>query len=498
MNNRELLMTEISKIDGDKIHTTYKYINGEAVIDDITKEPVTNIIEGYLYNIIGLENNTSLRILLENKAKECGITKKNFALLESAAKKTKDKMGTSFQVEVEKLKKEPLLKEAERILKEGHPLEYILSVAKKFHIGDESFLTGLVYSIACQSVLNSKGIQIKASGDSGKGKSSGCKTIGHLLPKSQYRETTLTPKALYYMNERGDIHSGMTFLCDDVEVSDEFASTVKRATTNFQTTTTHITVIKGEAIDLSIPEHINWWFTSVNDNQGIQMMNRQFQFDVDTSPGQDDAVYEHLVELEIKARPEFYVDDSVIICREIFRIIHEQQLFVDNGIVADYDWIHRKNRLSFSQFCNFMKAHALLHYQQRKRKEGKIVSEKADYNAAIKLYSSRANSQRLKLNATEIRVMTAIAQVGEISTSNLQTVANISQSYLFQLMNGTNKNSESGLLFKVEGLHDIDRLEIDGLGRRFRQKYYVFENGESFLHEYENIEITKPKNKSVK
>jgi hypothetical protein len=83
------------------------------------------------------------------------------------------------------------------------------------HIGDVNLARSLLVSIGIQSVLNSEGIHPKVNGESGKGNTHCCKAMAHLLPEEYPIETTLSDKAIYYMNLR----PGSVVFSDDVNLS---------------------------------------------------------------------------------------------------------------------------------------------------------------------------------------------------------------------------------------------------------------------------------------
>ena len=147
------------------------------------------------------------------------------------------------------------------ILKYGDPVEYIIKVYNRLHIGDTAIGKILLLSVACQSVLNSEGLQPKLSGASGKGKTHAAKAMFHLIPDVGYKlEGSLSAKSLFY---HPDLKAGTIVFSDDVRINAELEDTLKRAMTNFQQKTTHMTVSKDrESKSLEIPERTTWWMTS--------------------------------------------------------------------------------------------------------------------------------------------------------------------------------------------------------------------------------------------
>ena len=72
-------------------------------------------------------------------------------------------------------------------MKYGDPVDYIIKVYNRLHVGDTGIGKVMLLSIACQSVLNSEGLQPKLSGASGKGKTHAAKAMYHLMPDVGYK-----------------------------------------------------------------------------------------------------------------------------------------------------------------------------------------------------------------------------------------------------------------------------------------------------------------------
>jgi hypothetical protein len=78
---------------------------------------------------------------------------------------------------------QPMIKAAAiEIMKHGDPVDYIIKVYNRLHVGDTGIGKVMLLSIACQSILNSEGLQPKLSGASGKGKTHAVKAMFHLIP----------------------------------------------------------------------------------------------------------------------------------------------------------------------------------------------------------------------------------------------------------------------------------------------------------------------------
>jgi len=109
-------------------------------------------------------------------------------------KRKMDQLDNLVEIEDPAIKKKAL-----DILRYGDPVEYILNVYSRLHVGDVQIGKVLLLSIANQSVLNSEGLQPKLSGASGKGKTHAAKVMFHLIPDVGYKlEGSLSAKSMYY------------------------------------------------------------------------------------------------------------------------------------------------------------------------------------------------------------------------------------------------------------------------------------------------------------
>jgi hypothetical protein len=209
---------------------------------------------------------------------------------------------------------------ATELMKYSDPVDYIIKVYNRLHIGDTGIGKVLLLSIACQSVLNSEGLQPKLSGSSGKGKTHAAKTVLHLVPDVGYKlEGSLSAKSLFY---HPNLQAGTVVFSDDVRINDDLEDTLKRSMTNFQQKTHHITVINGKSKTLEIPERITWWMTSVDNPFSDELLNRLFGLDVDDSADQDSLVTQQQLNQAKYGEVAFPDDEKDIqICRAIIHMV---------------------------------------------------------------------------------------------------------------------------------------------------------------------------------
>ena len=344
---------------------------------------------------------------------------------------------------------EDIVEAAREIIYTGDPVKKLIETHATLHVGDEPLARALLVSIGIQSVLNSDGIHPKVSGDSGKGKTHCCKAMMHLLPEKYKFNTTLSDRAIYYM----DIPEGAVVFSDDIDLSETLEGIIKRSTSNFQEGDNYTTLDKNlDVKELYIPPRISWWLTSVDDDQSIQLLNRQFGGGVDESEKQDDEVFKFQKEKLRTGRAGLPENRDVEICRCILDDIKKQLYTVVVPYADDIDWIDRGNRRNFLIFGDIVCAFAILRHRQRYRTENnELIANIDDYNDAKELYIGRAKNQGTKLTDVELHFCNLLNGAGELDYSQLQRAMGVSQGRISQIINGKGKG-DSGLVNKVPGL----------------------------------------------
>ena len=344
---------------------------------------------------------------------------------------------------------EDIIDAARKIIYTGDPVKKIIDTHAKIHVGDEPLARALLVSIGIQSVLNSDGIHPKVSGDSGKGKTHCCKAMMHLIPDKYKFNTTLSDRAIYYM----DIPEGAVVFSDDVDLSETLEGIIKRSTSNFQEGDNYTTLDKNlDVKELYIPPRISWWLTSVDDDQSIQLLNRQFGGGIDESEKQDESVFEFQrdkLKSGVAGLPE---NKDVEICRCIIDDIKQQLYTVVVPYADDIDWIDTSNRRNFLIFADILRAFTVLRHRQRyKTENNELISNIDDFNDAKDLYIGRAKNQGAKLTDIELRFCNLLNGTGALDYDQLQRSMGVSKGRISQIINGKGKG-DSGLINKVPGL----------------------------------------------
>lgn len=375
-----------------------------------------------------------------------------------------------------------ITEEAQNILTKGDPLNYLMDTYQELHVGD--IITGkvLLISIGCQSIENTAGIQPKLSGESGKGKTHAAKSIGHMTPREYIIESSLSGKVLFYDTS---IKAGTIVFSDDVNLSEDMQGVIKRATTNFQNVTQHRTLDKDRnPITFNIPPRINWWLTSVSDDNSMELLNRQVNINVDESKEQDEKVYQKLIEKAMTGEAPFPITHNVLVCREIIRDIKGQLFKVSIPFADRIDFDDRNNRRAFEVFCDYIRAIAVFNYKNRKIDNGHLDATEEDFQEALTLYDARKANQKFKLNDSEINLLSKMKPNKEYDMNQLMALIGKSRSRTYEIIHGKKKTSSGGsggLLSKFEYLtvssvSESLKEELDDdspVKRSLRRKIYV-------------------------
>ncbi|HWQ64902.1 MAG TPA: hypothetical protein VN429_10840 [Methanospirillum sp.] len=131
--------------------------------------------------------------------------------------------------------------EASRILRTGDPVKFMLDTFSQDHVGDQIVAECMVMSLASRSVLNSKGLHVSVTGESGKGKSHAFGSMLKQVPAEFRLDGRMSDKALFYIE---DIRPGSVIALDDTALSEQMSEILKGVTTSFQEPFRYHTVTK--------------------------------------------------------------------------------------------------------------------------------------------------------------------------------------------------------------------------------------------------------------
>jgi len=358
-------------------------------------------------------------------------------------------------------------READEILKNGDPLQYVLDTIARVHTGDTNTHEGIAISVAGQSCLNTHGIQVSVCGPSGTGKSNAFIAHIHLIFRRFKREGSLSGKALFYHN----LKPGMIIYSDDAKLSEALEDAFKRSTTNYQTYTYHFTVVNNIRVDLSIPPRINLYLTHVDPQYSAQILNRQMTYETSSDPDQDEDVHDLQVHEAETGEMLFDVGFRVLVCRRIYARIKELEPV--KVIIPFANQIKMKdisNRRLFSQLLDMIRGYTIFKYQQRQKNEkGYLIATEEDFWRAQRLFESRAENSVTHLSEKEKAIVKFIIEhQGSIgcTVNEISTGTGLSPKTIYSLISGRSDRPDTGLIFKVKGMCKDTITNSCGFGGR--------------------------------
>lgn len=371
---------------------------------------------------------------------------------------------------------------AEDVLRSGDPPGFLLNVFQKSHVGDHVIAECLILSVASQSVVNTQGLHVAISGNSGKGKTHACRTMLNLVPEQFRIRGTVSNKALYYH----PLRPGTVLLFDDVALSDDLQEVLKSATANFREPIEHRTLTSDRQVrTCQIPERCVWWLAKVEAAGDDQVMNRMLCVWIDDSATQDAAVLTHLKEAEARNAPSGE-DPDVPVCRAIWERVKEEVLYVRIPFAPQIHFSASQNRRNPGMLFDLIKCHARLFFLQRQRDEsGSIVATREDFMYARQLFlniTAETGGQETKQTRNEAAALSTMAKMGlqVFTIKNLQDALGLSYHQIYRLLKGyqNNKGTYQGILDKCPAVSYIDATvaeDLYGVEVKRHEHYFSFD-----------------------
>ena len=373
---------------------------------------------------------------------------------------------------------------ANQILRERDPIQYILDSFATDHEGDGVVAQCLIMSFASRKVINSNGLHVLVTGESGKGKSHAFDTMIQHIPPECRLDGRLSDKALFYAE---DLREGSAICLDDVGLSEKMQETLKGVTTSFKKPFIYRTVNtdrKGQTC--TIPARCVWWVAKVEGSGDDQVWNRMLTCWIDDSIEQDNRVLER--ELDIASHFPTIDEGNrfeVLVCHEIWN--HLVPVHVVIPYSKQIRFSSSSNRRNPGMLLDLIKSIACIHQFQRERKLENgtevIFANSSDFRYASEIYhalNGESGSQISKLTRSESELIQAIQRSGryEFSMNELQNLIDKSYNSVWKLLKGSSSHQThySGLLEKCPAISVLDRTDVtDGGDTSRRQKVYTWD-----------------------
>lgn len=356
------------------------------------------------------------------------------------------------------------------ILLNGDPINYIVDSCSRIVVGGQKSIRKQICCISVQNIVQSQGLHRGAYGESGSGKTHVTIAFTRHLPPEMVVFGSMSSLAVFYHR----IPSRTLVVVDDYAGGNETLDTImKQTSSDFHSGYKHRTVIKQRPVTLEIGSEITWFVTSVDPNQDIQVLNRQIPDNIDDSVETTIKVNQRILERYGKGEAAYPVDESVLISREIFRILRSEPLI--NVRIPFYErikWFDNSNRRNLSMFLDLVIAHTgMYRYQRERDADGFYLATEEDFMAACELMfgDDRDAEEILKrLSKKELQLLQFIKQNPRCTQGEMAAHLKISLRRVRSLLYG--KDGNGGLCQKV-GIEEINETLRDG-DRSIHRKVY--------------------------
>jgi len=380
--------------------------------------------------------------------------------------------------------------EALAILQHGDPKQAMLRAFSLDHEGDGVVAECLVLSLASRSVLNTNGLHVSVTGESGKGKSHAFATMLRQVPERFRLDGAMSNKALFYIE---GLQPGSVIVLDDRALSEEMAEILKGVTTSFRTPFVYRTVNRDRRAQVcTIPERCVWWVAKVEGAGDDQVFNRMLTCWIDDSGEQDARVLARILARDQEVpggaggeRPE------VLVCREMWEVIGRERFHVVIPFATRIRFQAAANRRNPEMLLDLVKANAVLRFLQREGwQQGGIACLSAtldDFREAARLYgflNGTAGGQETKLTRREADLLAAIREHRwpEFTIPMLQKATGLAHGAIYKCLHGhtTRGRVYSGLLEKCPAIAYCDRTVVTdeeggSVSMRRRTNAYTFD-----------------------
>ncbi len=374
------------------------------------------------------------------------------------------------------------------ILTTGDPLAFLLETFAKSHVGDQTVAECLIHSLVSRTVINSKGLHVSITGESGKGKSHAIDTMRTLIPEAFRLDGRLSDKALFYME---DLQPGTVITLDDVSLSDQMQEILKGVTTSFQKPFPYRTVNKDRRSQTCmIPERCVWWIAKVEGSGDDQVFNRMLTCWIDDSEEQDLKVLDRTLEGAAQMPGSLVqTGEEVQVCQQMWEDLAPVWVVIPYATRIRFQSV--ENRRNPDMLLDLIRTNAALNQRQRETTVVAgttcVIASREDFDQAARLFvtlNGETGAQGDKLTKRESALIDAIASFGipEVTVAQLQRVTGFTNSSIGKLLHGYRSYGKSytGILEKCPAVSYLDRTVTkgdEGCTTMRRNRVYLWDEG---------------------
>lgn len=356
---------------------------------------------------------------------------------------------TSPEQQAEKELETRAIAAAREIAEAGQTYDYIFSVWQKRHNGDAQLGKALLFSLGCQSVSNSRGIHVAATGEGGYGKSDGIKKMGKLIYPAFWKNGGFTPQTLYYSG--GDMPDGVIVGLEDVVWGSDLGATIKRITTDFQEGGLRVSTVEMKGVEVRTAKRIAFWASCVDSQADEQIRDRFIMHNVKSDMERSKVIISHMQALDEGDQKPAEDEFETLVCQFLTCDL-KQRLFNVKIPFAKRIRLEGDPR-AYGMFADMIRSSAVFRYLKREKDEsGRLIATLEDFENAKSLYIEIGGHDRDKYTDSELKVLMAIIENGgEATQADIQRICRKSPGYISDVLNGRGKVGH-GLLYKCRDL----------------------------------------------
>lgn len=449
-----------------------------------------------LYELNESRNTSILKLLQTNKIEDDSIIQE---LMSNAGEKLNDLISLTNEIDEEVTSPDEkydswIVERATNILKDGNPFQFYMNKWKSCYAvtnDNDSIGAMTLCVIASTLISNSKGVHEKVGGPSGFGKSVGITRMFALLPPEKTFVSSMSAKALFYT----DIPAGTVVYCDDVDLSKEdFFTTVKQSTSEYQQTTKHTTVMNGLSLKCSVNPRIGWILSSVDNFDDGQLDSRFGETEVSDDIDKQVAIHEKQKEEEFNTEKSGIIDDDILVCQCLWDILQQGGLYeIRIPFIKAITWADIKHPRNFPFFKDLIRCMTLFRIFQREKVNDFYLSTVEDYEAAKQIYKKMEKNNATKLNTNEIQILTYLKKqhqnfmnaiiTNHYSNEVLATLGKVSRPSLIDAMSKNHKMTQQQVIYAIHGKNNNGGLLNKVVGLQAEKMINnVFGGGNSIMY----------------
>ena len=335
------------------------------------------------------------------------------------------------------------------IIENGDTFEYIYNTWQKRHTGDAPLGKSLLFSLGSQSVSNSKGIHVLATGEGGYGKSDGITQMGDLVFPDYWKNGDVTPQSLYYCGP--EMPDSVVVGLEDVVWESKLGVSVKRITSAFQVGASKTTTIEMKGENVRTAKGIAFWASCADNEADEQLRDRFLMHCVKADLERRRAIIRHMQAQDEGEQLPGEHEFETLVCQALTYDLKHKLYYVKIPFSKKIKF--EGDPRAYAIFSDMIKSSAVFRYSKREADEvGRLYATEEDFENARELYIELGGHDRDKYSDPELKVLNAIiSNGGEATQADIQKLAKRSSGFVSDILNGRGKMGH-GLLYKCRYL----------------------------------------------